>query len=171
MEARLKPQDVVVALALVAHPGEKPGYRQLAARVGMSASEVHAALKRLRACRLYSPVTERVSRAGLQEFLQHGIRYVFPAEEGERVQGTPTAWSASPLRSRLLVGEGDAAVWPSTEGETFGRRVVPLHAGVPAAARRDPALHEWLALADAMRSGRIRERRLASEELERRLAS
>lgn len=38
------------------------------------------------------------------------------------------------------------------------------------AARRDPALYELLALVDALRGGRARERKLAQDELARRFA-
>ena len=37
------------------------------------------------------------------------------------------------------------------------------------AALRDPVFYEWLALVDALRSGRARERRMAGDELTRRL--
>jgi hypothetical protein len=47
---------------------------------------------------------------------------------------------------------------------------VPLYRSVPGAALRDPAFYEWLALVDAVRSGRARERRMAADELGRRLA-
>ena len=41
----------------------------------------------------------------------------------------------------------------------------PLYKTVPIAARRDPRLYEILALLDALRDGRARERRLAEEHL------
>jgi hypothetical protein len=47
--------------------------------------------------------------------------------------------------------------------------LVPLYRSAPDAALRDPALYEWLALVDALRSGKARERRMAGEELARRL--
>jgi hypothetical protein len=44
-----------------------------------------------------------------------------------------------------------------------------LHKQAPKAALRDPALYEMLALVDAVRGDRVRERKLAVEELTRRL--
>ena len=41
----------------------------------------------------------------------------------------------------------------------------PLYKNVPAAAQRDPKLYELLALVDAIRDGRTRERELAIREL------
>ena len=43
-----------------------------------------------------------------------------------------------------------------------------LHKSAPAAAK-DPALYELLALIDAVRDGRVRERKLAEKELSTRL--
>jgi hypothetical protein len=40
---------------------------------------------------------------------------------------------------------------------------------VPGAARRDPALYDLLALVDALRFGRARERSLAEKEIAHRL--
>jgi hypothetical protein len=45
----------------------------------------------------------------------------------------------------------------------------PLSAGVPNAALADPALHQLLALQDALRSGRARERALAARYLKQSL--
>ena len=47
----------------------------------------------------------------------------------------------------------------------------PLYPSVPAAAAEDPRLHELLALADALRVGRARERSMARTELTKRLAA
>jgi hypothetical protein len=48
----LKPQDVVVALKLCAYPGERPAMSIVASDLGLSPSEVHGAIKRLRSSRL-----------------------------------------------------------------------------------------------------------------------
>ena len=47
--------------------------------------------------------------------------------------------------------------------------VQPLYPSVPGAARRDPALYDLLALVDAMRLGRARERGRAEKEISQRL--
>ncbi len=46
-----------------------------------------------------------------------------------------------------------------------GHSIEPLHPKVPAAARRDPQLAQWLALLDAIRLGDSRVRKLAAQEL------
>jgi hypothetical protein len=47
----------------------------------------------------------------------------------------------------------------------------PLYKSAPMAALRDPVLYEFLALADAIRDGRARERNLAERELVKRLGA
>jgi hypothetical protein len=60
-------------------------------------------------------------------------------------------------------------VWPDAEGDVRGVTLEPLHKTAPKAARKDPVLHELLALIDALRDGRARERQLAEHELSARL--
>ena len=61
-------------------------------------------------------------------------------------------------------------MWPDAEGTVRGEGLRPLYRSVPGAARRDPGLYELLALVDAIRSGRARERKIAVAELEARLS-
>jgi hypothetical protein len=64
---------------------------------------------------------------------------------------------------------GEAPVWPSAEGTAKGPGVLPLSANAPHAALADPGLYELLALQDALRIGRARERTLAAKHLKQRL--
>ena len=83
----------------------------------------------------------------------------------------PTSHAAAPL-SRLIVASADLPpVWPYSDGSVRGVSLEPLYRSAPAAALRDPALYELLALIDAMRDGRARERKLAEEELSTRIRS
>ena len=52
-----------------------------------------------------------------------------------------------------------------------GYSLTPLYPSVPAAAVRDAKLYELLALVDAIRDGRARERSLAAKEIHARLAA
>jgi len=168
---RLKPQDVVLALKLVAHHRVPHKQAELARSLYLSASEVNHGLRRLAASRLYLRDERRVVRASLHEFLVHGLRYVFPARLGAVGEGMVTAHSAMPLAGKLRVGPDDRVVWvvPDAVPSVRGQAVEPLYRTAPSAAAHDPALHELLALADALRVGRARERALATEELAKRL--
>jgi hypothetical protein len=104
----------------------------------------------------------------VEEFLIHGVKYAFPVQRGEATRGMATAHAAPPLKAQIA--EGDLPpVWPAAEGDVRGVTLEPLHRAVPKAARKDPALYELLALIDALRDGRVRERRLAEKELGARL--
>jgi hypothetical protein len=165
----LKPQDVVVLLKLCVAAGEW-SYPAMAHALGMSPSEVHGAIRRAGESGLLNLATKRPNRQALLEFLVHGLRYVFPAERGGITRGLPTAHAAPPLRDQIVAGGEVVPVWPDPEGEVRGEELRPLYPSVPSAARKDPALYELLALVDAVRGGRARERGRAIEELRSRLA-
>jgi hypothetical protein len=175
MDIRLKPQDVVLALKLASSRAADWTQPAVARALHMSAAEVNHGLKRLVACHLYNPHERRVVREALREFLVSGLRYVFPTQLGLFGEGMPTAFSVGPLAGKLRLDDDDRVVWAgsSAAGAALvrGRVIAPLYPSVPLAAAEDPALHEYLALADTLRIGRARERALAKEEISRRLAS
>jgi hypothetical protein len=74
------------------------------------------------------------------------------------------------LKSKIVGGaESEQPVWPSIDGNTRGSAPKPLYETVPQAAADDPKLYELLALIDAVRIGRVRERSLAAKELKLRI--
>lgn len=156
---------MLVLLKLSVLGEESWSYAQLASELGMSASEVHAAIRRSLASGLYNPLTKRPNRIALEEFLRHGLRYVFPAQPGSIRQGLPTSYAAEPLKNRILFSEAEMPVMPLLRGPARGPEIEPLYRSAPAAASRDVKLYRLLALADALRSGRSRERKLAAEML------
>jgi hypothetical protein len=167
----LKPQDVVVALKLCAYPDVRPAMSIIAYDLSLSPSEVHGAIGRLRASRLlHGPNSkDRPNISALEEFLVHGLKYVFPAEHGEVTRGIPTSYAAEPLKSEVAMSSDLPPVWPWPEGNTRGVGLEPLYKSVPQAALRDPNLYQFLALVDAIRDGRVRERKIAERDLVHRL--
>ncbi|VAW58650.1 hypothetical protein MNBD_GAMMA08-2861 [hydrothermal vent metagenome] len=95
----LKPQDVLFLLKLISLTKAPWIFNELAISLGMSASEVHAAAKRAVVARLAVKQNgEILPKIGnLQEFLLHGIQYVFVPERGELNRGFPTSYAAEPL--------------------------------------------------------------------------
>lgn len=170
MDMILKPQDLLILLKLVSTGSRNQSYAVLAKSLHMSPSEVHAGLRRAQAARLYAEVKREPINENLVEFLVHGVKYSFPAETGGRTRGMPTAYGAAPLREYLEVGDEPLVpVWPVTDGSTSGLSFSPLYKSVPFAARQDSALYELLCLVDALRSGRVREQRIASDLLAKRM--
>ncbi len=164
----IKPQDIVVGLKLVLSAGDE-SYAALAKALGMSASEVHGAVGRLVESRLIEPDSRKIRRKPFVEFLLHGVPYAFPVAVGEMTRGVPTAWAAPVMLGKVAATENEAPVWPEPDGTYKGLAVEPLYRTVPAAAANDPALYDLLALVDALRLGRARERVIAAKEIERRL--
>jgi hypothetical protein len=164
-----KPQDIVVAIKLCVDATKK-SYAELGQDLGMSASEVHAAVRRLGEASLVDPETREVWRDSLRSFLIHGLPYVFPAKPGEITRGLATAWGAPVMAGKLGPTDQATPVWPDREGQVQGAAVYPLYSSVPGAARRDPALYDLLALIDAIRIGRARERNWAEQEITQRLS-
>lgn len=173
----LKSQDVLVALKL-SLPGFEGGdwtYAQLAGDLGLSDSEANEATRRAAAAGLLTEARGRAEkprpvRAALLAFLEHGVPYAFYVRPGATTRGVPTAHSAPPLNASIQAAPGTELVWPDAEGDARGQAVEPLYPSVPEAARRDGVLHELLALVDAVRVGRARERALALRALGERLA-
>ena len=81
----------------------------------------------------------------------------------------PTAYAAPPLSDHIADNGDLPPVWPDSEGDVRGVTFEPLHKAALKGSRRDPVLHELLALVDALRDGRVRERQLAEKELSARL--
>jgi hypothetical protein len=167
----LRPLDIVVMLKLSLENSERPPYLRLANELHLYPSEVYASVKRARASHFVQgpELGDRLNRSSLLEFLNHGIRYAFPAEIGAPTRGVPTSYAAPPL-SKTISDAGELPpVWPYADGKVRGYSFAPLHKNVPQAALADERLYELLALVDALRNGRARERNLASQELTRRL--
>ena len=166
----LKPQDVFVILKILAARSQRPPYAQLAVELGMSPSEVHASVKRAKlAGLLHGPeLQDRPNLAALEEFLVHGLKYVFPAVHGQLTRGVPTSYAAEPLRRVVTPSSDPAPVWPFPQGKSRGAAFQPLYKTAPAAALRDRDFYQYLTLVDALRDGRTRERKYAEQELRRR---
>jgi DNA-binding Lrp family transcriptional regulator len=167
----LKPQDVLVALKLCTYPDARPPISIMATDLSLSPSEVHGAIRRLRKSRLlHGPnLKERPNISALEEFLVHGLKYVFPVEHGEVTRGVPTSYAAEPLKSEVSMSSDLPPVWPWHAGNTRGVGIEPLYKSVPQAALRDSKLYQLLALVDAIRDGRVRERKIAERDLVHRL--
>jgi len=167
----LKPQDIYILLKLVAMGENQWSYASVAGELFMSASEVHAGIKRAVAARLMSSDSVRPLKKSLEEFLIHGVKYAFPPDHGGLTRGVPTGYAAPPLKDIITQPNELPPVWPDPEGNTRGYEFSPLYKTVPKAVVKDAKLYELLAIVDAIRDGRAREREIAVKELKARLGS
>jgi hypothetical protein len=169
----LRPQDVVVLLRLSLGSDSVPTYAALAEELKLTASEIHAGVERAVTAQLV-----RKDESGkpvllldaLRLFVQHGVRYCFPATHGPLGRGMPTSHAAEPLNKLIMQSANPVPVWPHKDGTVRGVAFYPLYPTVPEAAKNNPALYELLALVDAVRGGSMRERALAIAELDKRWA-
>jgi hypothetical protein len=163
----ISPVDILVLLKIVGY-GDEPWFQiPLAESLGISQSEVSKSLNRSKYAGLLDPGGKTVMKISLFEFLQYGLRYVFPQKPGPVVRGVPTSHSAHPLKEYIQSTEN--YVWPYGKGTVRGHSIIPLYPSVPEAALKDEKLHELLALTDALRVGRAREKEIAVIELKKRL--
>jgi hypothetical protein len=110
-----------------------------------------------------------VNRHNLAEFTLHGAKYAFPPTRLPVGPGVPTSHAAPAFAGVFAPGHAPL-VWPEAQGAVRGEGLTPLHPCVPGAALRDPALYELLALFDALRAGRARERGMAQTRLQKLIA-
>jgi len=167
----LKPQDIVILLKLVTIGDRQWSFSSLANELVMSPSEVHSGIGRATAARLFDPQRKVPILQALLEFLVHGVKYVFPPEKGHLTRGVPTGYAAPPLNTLIRQSDDPPPVWPDPEGKVKGFEFSPLYRSVPRAVAHDHGLYELLALVDAIRDGRARERELAVKELTARLTA
>src|SRR3984893_6130301 len=116
----LKPQDVYVALKIVAAHSDRAPYSQLAAELVMSPSEVHASVQRAERSQLLHglKMKNQPNFLALEEFLLHRLSYPFPPDRGELTRGVATSYAAEPLRSMIAQGREPVPVWPYEEGSS-----------------------------------------------------
>ncbi len=165
----LKPQDILIMLKLVVRDGSDWSYPVLSHELSMSASEVHAGVKRAVAARLMDMQRKIPVISNLLEFLIHGVKYAFPPDRGGLTRGMPTGYAAPPLKALIMQPDEPPPVWPDPEGTVRGYEFSPLFSAVPAACKVDPKLYEVLALVDAIRDGQARERKIAVKEIQSRI--
>ena len=166
----LKPQDIFIMLKLVVRDDSGWSYPALSYELSMSASEVHAGIKRAAAARLMDMHRKIPVRSNLLEFLIHGVKYAYPPDRGGLTRGMPTGYAANPLKGIIVQPDEPPPVWPDPEGQVRGYEFSPLYSSVPHACRADSKLYELLALVDAIRDGRARERKIAVKEIQARIS-
>ena len=165
----MKSQDIVILLKKITSEGQGLSDRGIAESLGISASCVSESLERCRKAQLVDRRKKKVNILALQEFLVHGIAYVFPVEAGRVGRGVATLTSASPFKEQLS-NSSDTYVWHYVNGNERGQQIEPLYPTVPEAVLRDEELYHLLVIVDVLRMGKAREKELAFKELDERLS-
>ncbi len=164
----MRPHDVVVLLKIAAKGKQTWLMKDLSYELGISASEISESINRSVIAGLISYDKKKLMKLNLLDFLNYGLRFVYPEQPGALVRGVATAHSAPPL-NKIIVSE-EPYVWPYGLGNVRGQAITPLHAKVPEAALKDETFYILMALVDVLRVGRVREKELAIQELKQRIA-
>jgi len=157
--------DAAIARAYsTAKPSAAPAARE--ARARPSGAYAASVPRKVAEARTHLDSAAVVNRHNLAEFALHGAKYAFAPERLPVGPGVPTSHSAPAFAGVFAAGH-EPLVWPDAHGMVRGEGLLPLHPCVPGAALRDAALYELLALFDALRAGRARERGMASTRLQK----
>lgn len=161
--AGMRPQDTAILLWIASLKSNQWTMKDVSIKLLVSAGEVSESLRRSSYAGLLSADKRMVMKNSLLEFIEHGIKYVFPVQPGPIARGLPTAHSALPLRN-IIMSNSDY-VWPFPAGKVRGQAIDPLYPAAPEACYRNEHLHELLALVDAVRVGKSREAGIALQEI------
>ena len=163
----MRPQDVVILLKIASKKLLPWQMKDLAMELMISSSEVSESINRSVQSGLISVDKKTLIKGAVLEFLNHGLKYVYPQHTGAMVRGIATAHSAQPLKK--LIQSNENYVWSWPEGNVRGQSIQPLHPSVSAACMKDKDLYELLSLTDALRLGKKREQEIAFKLLEKKL--
>lgn len=161
----MRPQDVAILLKIVSMGSENWQLLGLSNVLKISISEISESLNRSRLAGLIDYTKKKVNRQNLLEFLEHGVRYVFPEHPGAMVRGIPTAHSHPDMKKKFM-SEMDY-VWPDHKGETMGLTIEPFYKKQVEAVKEDREYYRLLALVDVIRVGKVREVKYAVNELKK----
>lgn len=159
----MRPQDVAILLKIIAIDNQQWQMAGLANSLRISISEISESLNRSRIAGLIDYNKKKVSRQNFFEFLEHGVRYVFPQQPGTMARGIATA-HAHPFMKSSFVSELDY-VWPQNNGKLMGLIIEPFYKNQVEAVEEDEFFYKLLSLVDVIRVGKVREIKFAVNEL------
>ncbi len=161
----MRPQDIAILIKIIALEGQNWQLLGLSNSLCISLSEISESLNRSRIANLIDYKKKKVNRQNLLEFLEHGVRYVFPQQPGAIVRGIPTAHS-HPLMKNKFMSEMNY-VWPDNKGDVMGQMIEPFYPKQPESVAEDKEYYKLLALVDVIRVGKVREVKYAVAELKK----
>ena len=159
----MRPQDVAILLKIVSRNSGDWQLAEIANSLRISISEISESLNRSRIAALIDHKKKKVNRLNLMEFLEHGVRYVFPQEPGAMVRGIPTAHSHITMKKQFI--SDIDYVWPDNKGKIVGLKIEPFYARQVEAIDGDETFYRLLCLVDVVRVGKVREIKYAVSEL------
>lgn len=151
----MRPQDIAILLKIIALRENEWQLTSLSYTMHISISEVSESLNRSRLSNLIDYNKKKVNRHNFMEFLEHGVKYVFPQAPGTMVRGVPTAHAHPEIKANFISEIN--YVWADPKGQVMGLMIEPLYPNLVLAAKKDPFFYELMALLDIVRVGKTRE--------------
>lgn len=161
----MRPQDIAILLKIVSLNTSNWQLVGLSSELHISISEISESLNRSKIANLLDANKKEVNRLNLLEFLEYGIKYVFPQQPGMMLRGIPTAHS-HPFMKDIFISELNY-VWPDNNGKVMGLMIEPFYINQVKAINDDQNFYKMLALVDVIRVGKVREVKIAVKELKR----
>jgi sRNA-binding carbon storage regulator CsrA len=163
----MRPQDIAILLKICALNNTTWKTTDLAKQLSISQSEISESIHRSQIAQLIDSQKRTILKTNFLEFLEYGIKYVFPQAPGPLTRGIPTAHSHPFFKNKIL--SQTSFVWPDPQAKHIGIEIQPLFKTAVNAVKIDDELYTLLALVDVIRVGKAREVKLAKEELRTRI--
>src|SRR5438132_8978307 len=126
----LQAVDCVILCKLIAQKNNYFTHRDLADMLFLSRSTISIGLRRLQQSGLvrFEIETNKLLpvMAAVEEFIVHGLKYVFPGEIGKFTKGIATGIAAPVFEGKLVLGKDPIFVWPYEYGNVKGLALKPL---------------------------------------------
>lgn len=163
----IRPQDIVILLKITSLKQDTWQLSTLSESLHISISEISESLNRSKLAKLINDDKKKVQKLNLLEFLEHGLKYVFPFQGLTLSRGIPTAVSHPEIQQNFISNQ--IYVWPSKSGKVIGIGIEPLLPRISDFIEKDPELYKNLSLVELFRMGKIREQEFAIKQLKRSL--
>jgi hypothetical protein len=163
----MRPQDIAILVKIVSIGNLPWQLSVLSNSLSISVSEISESLNRSRFAKLIDYEKKKINRNNLMEFLEHGVKYVFPQQPGTMIRGIPTAHSHPFIKKQFL--SELAYVWPDPKADVVGLSIEPFYPKQTQAAKEEPTFYKLMSLIDIIRVGKVREVRFAVQELEKQI--
>lgn len=161
----IRPQDIVILLKIASLSNETWQLSTLSASLQMSISEISESLNRSKLAKLINEDKKIVQKLNLLEFLEHGLKYVFPYQGLTLSRGVPTAVSHPDIQQNFISNQ--IYVWPNNSGNVIGLGIEPLVPKISDFIENDPDLYKTLSLVELLRMGKLREQEFAMTQLKK----
>jgi len=159
----MRPQDIAILLNIIAQKNSHWRMTDIAQSTKISPSEISESLHRSSKVQLIDKNKKEVQKLNLLDFLQFGLKYVFPIETAGEVRGVPTLYSHNSIKFESSV----YYVWPYAEGKLIGIAIPPLYPKQAEAALENDTYYQLLLLTDLIRFGKARGVQFAFKELKK----